>query len=199
MKSNSWKLKDILMLAVCAVLFGVIFLGATYAGGFLAGVLTPAGMSSLGYEPFYGLYFMAVAFAVYVIRKPGAGIVAEILAAIIETLMGNFFGPIIILSGFVQGFGFELIFMLTRYKKFDRKTFILASIICSCVTMVYNLIVSGYNLIALPVLALMLAVRIISAIAIDAFATPLLSDSLAKAGVLRGYAICDSVNINLED
>ena len=199
MKSNSWKLKDILMIAVCAVLFGVIFLGATYAGGFLAGVLTPAGMSSLGYEPFYGLYFMAVAFAVYVIRKPGAGIVAEILAAIIETLMGNFFGPIIILSGFVQGFGFELIFMLTRYKKFDRKTFILASILCSCVTMVYNLIVSGYNLIALPVLALMLAVRIISAIAIDAFATPLLSDSLAKAGVLRGYAICDSVNSNLED
>ena len=199
MKSNSWKLKDILMIAVCAVLFGVIFLGATYTGGFLAGVLTPAGMSSLGYEPFYGLYFMAVAFAVYVIRKPGAGIVAEILAAIIETLMGNFFGPIIILSGFVQGFGFELIFMLTRYKKFDRKTFILASIICSCVTMVYNLIVSGYNLIALPVLALMLAVRIISAIAIDAFATPLLSDSLAKAGVLRGYTICDSVNSNLED
>jgi energy-coupling factor transport system substrate-specific component len=106
----NWKLKDILMIAVCAVLFGVIFLGATYAGGFLYGLLTPVGMPSLGYEPFYGLYFMAVAFAVYVIRKPGVGIVAEILAAIIETLMGNFFGPIIILSGFVQGAGFELIF-----------------------------------------------------------------------------------------
>ena len=199
MKTTAWKLKDILMICVCAVLFGVIFLGATYAGGFLYALLTPAGMPSLGYEPFYGLYFMAVAFAVYVIRKPGAGIMAEILAAIIETLMGNFFGPIIILSGFVQGFGFELIFMLTRYKRFDRKTFVLAAVICSCVTMVYNLIVSGYNMIALPVLALMLVVRIISAIAIDAFATPYLADSLAKAGVLRGYALCADSLQDLED
>jgi len=193
-----WKLKDILMIAVCAVLFGAIFLGVTYAGGALSALLTPVGMPSLAYEPFYGLYFMAVAFAVYVIRKPGVGIVAEILAAVIETLMGNFFGPIIILSGFVQGAGFELIFALTKYKRFDRKTMILAAVICSCVTMVYNLIVSGYNLIALPVLALMLAVRIISAIVIDGLVTPKLADGLAKAGVLNGYAISRDLNADLE-
>ena len=184
-----WKLKDILMIAVCAVLFGVIFLGATYAGGALYGILLPLGMPSLGYEPFYGLYFMAVAFAVYVIRKPGVGIVAEILAAVIETLMGNFFGPIIILSGFVQGAGFELIFALTRYKHFGFGTMALAAVICSCVTMGYNLIVSGYNMIALPVLVLMLAVRIVSAVVIDAVVTPKLADGLAKAGVLGGYAV----------
>lgn len=193
-----WKLKDILMIAVCAVLFGAIFLGATYAGGALYGVLLPFGMPSLGYEPFYGLYFMAVAFAVYVIRKPGVGIVAEILAAIIETLMGNFFGPIIILSGFVQGAGFELIFALTKYKRFDSKMMILASVICSCVTLVYNLIVSGYNLIAIPVLALMLAVRVISAIVIDAIVTPKLANGLARAGVLNGYAISEGMAGELE-
>lgn len=193
-----WKLKDILMIAVCAVLFGVIFLGATYAGGALYGVLLPLGMPSLGYEPFYGLYFMAVAFAIYVIRKPGVGIVAEILGAVIETLMGNFFGPIIILSGFVQGAGFELIFALTGYKKFDTKTMILAAVICSCVTLVYNLIVSGYNLIAIPVLALMLAVRIVSAIVIDALVTPKLANGLAKAGVLNGYAISQGLLDNLD-
>lgn len=85
------------MIAVCAVLFGVIFLGATYAGGMLYGILAPVGMASLGYEPFYGIYFLGGAFALYVMRKPGTGIIAEILAAVIETLLGNFFGPIIIL------------------------------------------------------------------------------------------------------
>ena len=193
-----WKLKDILMIAVCAVLFGAVFLGVTYAGGALAALLTPAGMPSLGYEPFYGLYFMAVAFAVFVIRKPGVGIIAEILAAIIETLMGNFFGPIIILSGFVQGAGFELIFALTKYKKFDTKTMILASIICSVVTMGYNLIVSGYNKIAVPVLLLMLAVRLVSAIVIDAFVTPKLANGLAKAGVLNGYAVAEGMEKYLD-
>ena len=195
----NWKLKDILMIAVCAVLFGVIFLGATYAGGILYGILAPFGLASLGYEPFYGIYFLGGAFAVYVIRKPGTGIVAEILGAIIETLLGNFFGPIIILSGFVQGFGFELVIALKKYKKFDIVTLIEASICCSVITLIYNLFISGYNKIAVPVLALMLAVRIISAILIDAFLNKSISDKLAKAGVLNGYEISKDLEENYQE
>ena len=185
----NWKLKDVLMIAVCAVLFGVIFLGATYAGGILYGILAPFGLASLGYEPFYGIYFLGGAFALYVMRKPGTGIIAEILAAIIETLLGNFFGPIIILSGLVQGLGFELVIALKKYKKFDILTLIEASICCSVVTLIYNLIISGYNKIAIPVLALMLVVRIISAILIDAFLNKSVCDKLANAGVLNAYEI----------
>ena len=48
MKRESWKLKDVLMIAIIAVLFGIIYLGCTYAGGVLYGLLTPAGMGSLG-------------------------------------------------------------------------------------------------------------------------------------------------------
>lgn len=195
----NWKLKDVLMIAVCAILFGIIFLGATYAGGILYGLLTPAGMPSLGYEPFYGIYFMAAAFGIYVMRKPGTGIVAEMLAAIIECLLGNYFGPIIILSGLVQGIGFELIFALKKYKKFDTVTMVEGAVICSVITLIYNLIISGYNLIAVPVLVLMLVVRIISAIVIDGFVTKLLADGLAKAGVLKGYAISQGMSQDLED
>ena len=195
----NWKLKDVLMIAVCAVLFGVIFLGATYAGGMLYGVLAPVGMASLGYEPFYGIYFLGGAFALYVMRKPGTGIIAEILAAIIETLLGNYFGPIIILSGLVQGLGFELVIALKKYKKWDIVTLIEASICCSIVTLIYNLIVSGYNKIAVPVLALMLVVRIISAIVFDAFINKAVGDRLAKAGVLNGYEISRGLNDNPED
>lgn len=199
MKAYEWKLKDILMTAVCAVLFGVVFLGATYAGGILYGILTPAGLGSLGYEPFYGIYFMAGAFGIYVMRKPGTGIVAEMLAAIIECLLGNYFGPIIILSGLVQGLGFELIFALKKYKKFDTVTMVQAAVICSCLTMVYNLVISGYNLIAVPILLLMLAVRIVSAVVIDGFVTRSLADGLARAGVLKSYAIGQGMTADLED
>ena len=113
--------------------------------------------------------------------------------------MGNFFGPIIILSGLVQGIGFELIFALKKYKKFDLATMIQGAVICSCVTMVYNLIISGYNLIAVPVLLLMLTVRIISAVVVDGFVTRKLADGLAKAGVLKGYAISQGLSEDLED
>lgn len=196
---NTWKLKDVLLIAISAVLFGVIYLGCTYAGGILYGVLTPAGMGSLGYEPFYGIYFMAGAFGVYIMRKPGTGIIAELLAAVLECLFGNYFGPIIILSGLIQGLGFELIIALKKYKKFDKATMVEGAVICSVVTMGYNLIISGYNQIAVSVLLLMLAVRIVSAIIFDGFVTPILADGLAKAGVLKGYAITQGMTEDLED
>ena len=199
MKTQAYKLKDVLMIAIVAVLFGVVYLGCTYAGGVLYGLLTPAGMGSLGYEPFYGIYFMAGAFAVYVMRKPGSGVIAELLAAIIECLLGNYFGPIIILSGLVQGVGFELIIALKRYKKFDRATLIACAVCCSVLTLVYNLFISGYNKIAIGVLAIMLIVRIISAILFDAIITPLLANALAKAGVLKGYAIAQDIPQDIED
>ena len=198
MENKTWKLKDVLLIAVCAVLFGVIYLGCTYIGGILYGALTPVGMASLGYEPFYGIYFMAGAFGIYVMRKPGTGVIAELLAAVLECLFGNYFGPIIILSGLVQGVGFELLIALRGYKKFDRGTMIGASVICSIITMIYNLIISGYSKIALPVLALMLVVRIISAIIFCGILTPMLANALAKAGLLKGYAVGRDVEEVLE-
>ena len=199
MKMQSWKLKDVLLIAICAVLFGVIYLGCTYAGGMLYGLLTPVGMASLGYEPFYGIYFMAAAFGVYVMRKPGSGLIAEMLAAILECLFGNFFGPIIILSGFVQGLGFELIIALKKYRKFDRATMMQCAVLCSVVTMGYNLVISGYSKIAVPVLLLMLAVRVVSAIIFDAIVTPALADALVKAGMLKGYAVAEGAVQKLDD
>ncbi|SFR72366.1 ECF transporter S component [[Clostridium] aminophilum] len=190
-KNNEWKLKDALMIAICAVLFGILLLGATYAGGILYGLLAPAGMGSLGYEPFYGIYFMPAAFCIYIMRKPGTGMIAEILAAIIETLLGNFFGPIVILSGVVQGIGIELPIALKKYLVFSRPVMITSAVVCSVLTLIYNCFVSGYNMIALPVLGVMLIVRIISAVFFCGILTPILGDRLSKAGVLRGYAICD--------
>ena len=89
----SMKLKHILFIAITAVLFGVFYLGTTYAGTFLTGVLTPMGLGILGYEPFYGIWFMAAVFITYVIQKPGVGLIAEMLASFLEVLMGNMFGP----------------------------------------------------------------------------------------------------------
>lgn len=83
MNTKNWKLKDVLLIAISAVLFGVVYLGCTYIGGVLYGMLTPFGMASLGYEPFYGIYFMAGAFGIYVMRKPGTGLIAELLAAVL--------------------------------------------------------------------------------------------------------------------
>ena len=54
-----WKLKEILFMAICAAVFGVAYLGMVYLGAALTGILTPSGWGILGYEPIYGVWFMA--------------------------------------------------------------------------------------------------------------------------------------------
>ena len=38
MNTKNWKLKDVLLIAISAVLFGVVYLGCTYIGGVLYGI-----------------------------------------------------------------------------------------------------------------------------------------------------------------
>lgn len=51
----------------------------------------------------------------------------------------------------------------------------------------------------MPVLLLMLAVRVVSAIIFDAIVTPALADGLVKAGMLKGYAVAEGTVQKLDD
>ena len=119
MKKMDWKLKDILMVGLVGVLFSFLYLGMVYVGTGLTAALTPFGLGPLGYEPIYGIWYMAGIFALYVIQKPGVGIVAEMLASLLEVLMGNMFGPRVFITGAVQGFGSELGFAVFRYQRYS--------------------------------------------------------------------------------
>jgi energy-coupling factor transport system permease protein len=112
---NSWRVVDIVVASVLAVAVGVIFWAwsAGYAG---IAVLTAA------FPPLGGLYgggwLIAGVLGGLVIRKPGAALYCELLAAIVESLLGTHFGLTVLLSGVVQGLGAELGFALFRYRRF---------------------------------------------------------------------------------
>ncbi|MDO4175464.1 MAG: ECF transporter S component [Eubacteriales bacterium] len=184
----NWKLKDILMVGIIGVLFSFVFLGANYLGALLIAALTPFGLSALGYEPIYGLWFMAAIFASYIIQKKGVGIVAEMIASLIEVLLGSMFGPMVFLTGFVQGFGCELGFIITRYKRFDTLPIVLGSVFCAIFSYIENYFVYGYYMYSTSIVIAMVLIRIMSAI-IFGLVAKALADGLAKAGVLRGYAL----------
>lgn len=184
-----WKLKDILMIAIVGVLFAFVFMGANYLGVALTAALTPFGYAPLGYQLIYGLWFMAATFATYIIQKKGVGTVAEMLAASVEMMMGGMFGPMTLVNGFIQGFGAELGFIATGYKKFNTFTMILSSITCALVSFVSEYFFYGYSAYSFNMIVIMLICRLISSIIFTAIITKLIADGLAKAGVLRGYAL----------
>jgi energy-coupling factor transport system substrate-specific component len=187
MHKYSWKLKDIIMMGMLCVVFGAVYLAAVSLASFLAAALTPFGLAQLGYEIVFGVWFMAATLAGYILRKPGAALIAEVLAALIEVLMGNMFGPMVIVAGVIQGAGAEAVFAITRYRKFDMKTMCLAAAGCCVTSFLWSFVRSGYILLSPGLLVIFFLVRLVSSVLLTGVLCKLLGDGLAKAGLLKSY------------
>ena len=105
-----WRVVDIVVAAVIGVAGGVVYFAWQFPAAAFAAVLP--GVQSLG----YGLWLLAGVLAALIIRKPGAALFAELVAAVVESLIGNQWGgPVTLLYGVVEGLGAELIFAAFLY------------------------------------------------------------------------------------
>ena len=186
---NKWKLKDVILMAILGVVFAAIYLAVFNGGMVISTALTPLGLSAFGFELIYGVWFMAA----YIIRKPGVALVTEILASVVELLMGNSGGLTVVLTGFIQGLGAEVIFACFRYKKWNLLSMSLASMLSALFIFCYELYYLSYYLLAPSMLAAQLAVRFVSAIVFSGIICKLAGDALAKTGVVKSYAIGSAV------
>ncbi|MHA7268612.1 ECF transporter S component [Arthrobacter sp. HLT1-20] len=115
-RKSTWRVVDIVVVSVLGVAIGVIF-WLWSAGYGLISAFTVA------FPPIGALYgggwLIAGVLGGLVIRKPGAALYCELIAASVEGLLGTHFGFTVLLSGLVQGLGAELGFALFRYRKFS--------------------------------------------------------------------------------
>lgn len=120
---STWRVVDIVVASVLAVAVGVIF-WLWSAGYGLTSAFT------IAFPPIGALYgggwLIAGVLGALVIRKPGAALYCELVAAAVEGLLGTHFGFTVLLSGLVQGLGAEAIFALFRYRKFTLPVALLA-------------------------------------------------------------------------
>lgn len=119
-----WRVVDIVIASVIGVACAAVFLlwNVAYQGPSAA--LTPLlpGLQGL----LAGPWLIAGVLGGLIIRKPGAALYTELLAAVISALVGNQWGPLTIVSGLVQGLGAELIFLVFLYAAWRLPVAILA-------------------------------------------------------------------------
>ena len=186
---GGWKLQEVIFVAMLCVVFGVVYLAATYLSTGLVAVFTPMGIGPMGYEVVFGVWFMVSTLAPYIIQRPGVAIVSEIIAAVIEVLLGNMFGPMVIVTGIVQGVGAEAAFAIGRYKSYTMRDMLLASVLCCVVSFLWSFIRSGYLAFSVPVLVLFFVVRLVSSVVFAGLLSQAIGDGLAKTGLIKGYAL----------
>lgn len=184
---KSWKLKEIVLMSLFAVVFGIVYLLFLHVSNIWAGFIGP-----IAYEWIFGIWFIVSIICMYIIRKPGAAVVSETIAAAIEVLLGNAVGPRLILSGVIQGLGAEAVFAATRYKRFDLWVLMLAGVGSSIFSFAYGYFLGGFTVFSTGYVALMLGIRIVSGALLAGVGGKAVADGLLATGSLRGYAISRS-------
>ena len=112
-----WRTVDILTIAFLGAALGVAFWGW---GVFYNGPITAL---KIGYAPLMGLFsgpwFLAGVVGGLVVRRPGAALFCEVVAALVSMLPGTEWGATVLISGVLQGLGAELVFAIFGYKVFS--------------------------------------------------------------------------------
>ncbi len=120
----SWRVVDIVVAAVLGVACGLIFVAwntVGYAWYQAMNALTP-GLGGIA----VGIWMLGGPLGMLIIRKPGAAILVEVIAAVVSALIGNAWGITTLYSGLVQGLGAELAFLLFAYRNYRLPVALLA-------------------------------------------------------------------------
>lgn len=121
MPSQGWRVVDVVVTAVLAAAFGVVF----WQWGVVWTPIFSGQVNPLAYLV-SGMWLVPGVLVMLVVRRPGAALFAETMAAIVSALLGSVWGLDVVLSGAVQGAGAELVFAVLLYRSFGLPTALLA-------------------------------------------------------------------------
>lgn len=136
----TWSVTDIVVASVLAVACALIFWvwnNAVYPATDAAMAAAPQ------FKPITaGGWLIAGVLGGLVIRRPGAALYTELLAAIISAFIGSAgFGITVIYSGLVQGIGVEIVFAALLYKRWGLIPALLSGAVAGIFMGVYEVIV----------------------------------------------------------
>ncbi|HYJ66999.1 MAG TPA: ECF transporter S component [Nocardioidaceae bacterium] len=132
---TSWRTIDLVTTAMLGVAFGVAYWGWSFA---YEGLVTAFN----AYQPASGVlggpWLIAGVVAGLIIRKPGAALLAELIAANVEYLIGNEWGASTMVSGLLQGLGVEVVLAVFLYRRFGVAIAVLGAIVAAVAESVYE-------------------------------------------------------------
>jgi energy-coupling factor transport system permease protein len=123
-RTYRWRVVDIVVASVLAVAAGLVFVLWNIASnpiGAPLGAALPGLQALLG-----GGWLFAGVLTALVIRKPGAALYGELVAATVSALVGNQWGVLTLESGLVQGLAAELVFAVFLYRSWNLPVAVLA-------------------------------------------------------------------------
>ena len=179
----TWRTVDIVVAAAIAIAFGVVFWAwnQVWAAATPAFVAVPAAQNIL-----YGIWLVPAVLAGLIIRKPGAALFTELVAASVSAILGSQWGLDTVVSGALQGLGAEIVFLIVGYRRWTVAVALIAAVGTAIAAWVHDTPLYYADLGLGPQLVI-LAFMVVSAIVIAGIGSWLLMRSLVQTGVLAQF------------
>ena len=177
--TGQWRTVDIVLGAALAVAFGAVF----QAWNLLWTAVSPA---FVGWPPLqgfmYGVWLLPAVLVPLVIRRPGAALLGEGVAAVASALFGAPWGLLTIVYGLIQGGAAELVFAMFLYRRWGLPVSLLAGAAAALLDLVvyYPSWAPGFQV-------LYAALVIPSAAIVAGLGGWLLVRALSRTGVLSAF------------
>lgn len=140
-RSLNWRVVDIVVASVLGVACGFVFLGwnaVGYAWFQAMDAITP-GLGGIA----TGIWLIGGVLGGLIIRKPGAAVYVEVLAATVSAVLGSQWGIETLYSGLAQGLGVEIILAIFLYRKFGFGVSMLSGMAAGWGAFILELFLSG--------------------------------------------------------
>lgn len=180
-----WRVVDIVVASVLATAAGLVFVVWNIASNPISAPLSALlpGLQAL----LAGGWLFAGVLTALVIRKPGAALYGELVAATVSALVGNQWGVLTLESGLVQGIGAELVFAAFLYRRWGLPVALLAGAVAGLALAINDLIL-WYPGSANTFAAIYTASAIVSGTLVAGLLSWFAVRGLAKTGALSRFA-----------
>jgi energy-coupling factor transport system substrate-specific component len=179
---RGWSTRDLLVVAAIGAALGAALIPFIYANLALHAVGPVVAWT------FTGLFAVPNLVALYVTRRPGAGLVSGIFVGLVQTPF-NPAGWVILSSSLLFGLGAELPFLITRYRRYGRTFLVVAGAVACVPPLAFIYVPTGLMNLSPAVQIGIILTALLSGALLGGLLAKLLADALARTGVLSGYAV----------
>jgi energy-coupling factor transport system substrate-specific component len=133
-----WRVVDIVVASVLGVAGGLLFVVWNLNYAAISAPLSTVPAIAL----FGGVWLLPAVLGGLVIRKPGAAVYTELVAAVLSALVGNQWGFSTVWYGLIEGLGAEVVFAVLLYRRFGLPTAVVAGAVDGAVISLCDLLLS---------------------------------------------------------
>jgi energy-coupling factor transport system substrate-specific component len=183
-EQQGWTLRETLIVTVLGAVFAVLYLAWVQVW-----LVMQAIFGSLTMDVVMGFWFVVSIVAAAIIRKPGVAFTAEVLAALVQILLGSPAGLLLLITGAVQGAGAEVVFAATRWRNYSLPVLMAAGVGSAIFSFIYTWVRFDYGALQPTIIMAMFVLRCLSGAVLGGLLGHLIVGALYRTGVLSGLAI----------